>query len=95
MTTYKDFYCHSCISRQYFNDTNELLVSSFYFSYDNNHYKIINRHFTNTTIISKIYQPIYNQYNYMTYKQIFTSNKLLNLTPQNFNTKINIILAFI
>ena len=97
--TYKDFYCHLCVSRQYYNNTNELLVSSFYFSYDNNHYKIINRHAFNITVVSKSFdtanKPIYNQYNYMTYKPIFTSNKLLNLTPQNFDTKINIILAFI
>lgn len=97
--TYRNFYCFSCISAQYYNDANELLVSSFYFSYNDNHYKIINRHDINTTVVcktfDKTYRPIYNQYNDMTYKPIFTSDKLLNLTPQNYNTKINIILAFI
>lgn len=81
-TLYKDIYCKSCKSRQYYCD-GKLLVSSFSFDYNSNSYKIINRHYLNMTIISKGCD------------KIFTSNKLLNLTPQNINAKINIILGFI
>lgn len=81
--------CDKCKSKFFFLNK-KLFISKFFITHNNKYYFIShNYRDVITTISIGIYESIHS------YKEIYSHNSLLDLTPQNTESKLNTILTFL